>query len=534
MLATLRRLLLVSAGAIALSAAGLAQVSTDVSKAMAQAEAAYDRADYAEAARWYRLAAEQGDAMAQYNLGTMYDNGRGLPQNYAEAARWYRLAADQSLAQAQYNLGNTYASGEGVPENDAEAARWYRLAADQGLAKAQYNLGAMYDKGQGVPQNYAEAVRWYRLAAEQGNAEAQYNLGRMYANGRGVPQNYAEAVRWYRLAAEQGDAMAQYNLGVMYDKGEGAPENDTEAVRWYRLSAAQGLTQAQYNLGNMYGNGRGVPENDVEAYKWWSLAAAQGHSSAARNRDIVRGKMTPAQVAEGQRLTAAWKPNAAAATEPSAAPEESAVAGEIEGTGSGFFVTAAGHILTNAHVVEGCTRISLAGGSTLTVLDIDLGSDLALLKKGGTSVTAPLMLRQGRGVRLADNVVVAGFPLSGLLSSGLNVTTGAVSALAGPGDDRRLIQITAPVQPGNSGGPLLDSSGNVVGVVVSKLDALEVASITGDIPQNVNFAISLGTLQAFLDSNDVDYQTRASSSPRSNADVAELAKAATVQIQCRG
>jgi S1-C subfamily serine protease len=143
------------------------------------------------------------------------------------------------------------------------------------------------------------------------------------------------------------------------------------------------------------------------------------------------------------------------------------------------------------------------------------------------------MLRQGRGVRLADSVVVAGFPLTGLLSSGLNVTTGAVSALAGPGDDRRLIQITAPVQPGNSGGPLLDSSGNVVGVVVSKLDALEVASITGDIPQNVNFAIALGTLQAFLDSNSIDYQTRASSSPKSNADVAEMARAATVQIECR-
>jgi S1-C subfamily serine protease len=135
-------------------------------------------------------------------------------------------------------------------------------------------------------------------------------------------------------------------------------------------------------------------------------------------------------------------------------------------------------------------------------------------------------------VRLAENVLVAGFPLAGILSSGLNVTTGAVSALAGIGDDRRRIQMTAPVQPGNSGGPLLDQSGNVVGVVVSKL-ALSVLSITGDIPQNVNFAVSLGTLQAFLDANSIDYQTRPSSSPMSNADVAEMARAATVQIECR-
>jgi S1-C subfamily serine protease len=169
----------------------------------------------------------------------------------------------------------------------------------------------------------------------------------------------------------------------------------------------------------------------------------------------------------------------------------------------------------------------------MTVIDVDASADLALLKTEATPHNAPLQLRQGRGVRLADSVVVAGYPLVGLLSSGLNVTIGSVSALAGPGDDRRLIQITAPVQPGNSGGPLLDTSGNVVGVVVSKLNAVKVAAITGDIPQNVNFAISLGTLQAFLDANAVDYQTRTSAATISNADVAELARAATVQIECR-
>jgi uncharacterized protein len=567
---TLRSFLLASVWAVALSGSGTAQVRTNTDMAVSAGLAAYVRADYPEAVRWFRLAAGQGNAFAQYSLGFMYDNGEGVPENDAEAVRWYRLAADQGDADAQLNLGVMYDDGEGVPENNAEAVRWYRLAADQGDADAQLNLGVMYDDGEGVPENNAEAVRWYRLAAdqgdataqfnlgvkydngegvpqnypeavrlyrsaaEQGHARAQFNLGVKYDNGEGVPQNYAEAGRWYRLAADQGDAKAQSNLGVMYANGRGVVENDVEAVKWYRFAAEQGQSNAQHNLGLMYANGTGVTQNYVEAYKWWALAAAQDNAGAAKNRDVVLGKMTAAQIAEGQRLAAEWEPRTSAiAAAPSAAPEKSSAAGDIEGTGSGFFVTAAGHVLTNAHVVEGCTRISLAGASTLTVLDIDASSDLALLKKGGTSVITSLMLRQGRGVRLADNVVVAGFPLSGLLSSGLNVTTGAVSALAGPGDDRRLIQITAPVQPGNSGGPLLDSSGNVVGVVVSKLDALEVASITGDIPQNVNFAISLGTLQAFLDSNSIDYQTRPSSSPKSNADVAEMARAATVQIECR-
>jgi len=88
--------------------------------------------------------------------------------------------------------------------------------------------------------------------------------------------------------------------------------------------------------------------------------------------------------------------------------------------------------------------------------------------------------------------VVAGYPLRGVLASGANVAAGNVAVLAGPGDDRRLIQITALVQPGNSGGPVLDSSGNAVGVVVSKLDAIAMAQATGDIPQNVNFAVSAG------------------------------------------
>ena len=118
----------------------------------------------------------------------------------------------------------------------------------------------------------------------------------------------------------------------------------------------------------------------------------------------------------------------------------------------------------------------------------DVQSDLALIEGPTSSKSATFS--QGRGVRPGDDIVVIGFPLHGLLTSDPSVTTGNVSALAGPGDDRRFLQITAPVQQGNSGGPLLDLAGNVVGVVVAKLDAIKVANLIGDIPQNVNFAVS--------------------------------------------
>lgn len=135
-------------------------------------------------------------------------------------------------------------------------------------------------------------------------------------------------------------------------------------------------------------------------------------------------------------------------------------------------------------------------------------SDLASLQAPAETTHAVAKSRQGRGIRPAASAVVVGYPLRGLLASEANVSTGAVSALAGPGDDRRLIQITAPVQPGNSGGPVLDAAGNVVGVVVAKLDAIKIARSTGDIPQNVNFAVSAGTARAFLDAEGVPTRRR--------------------------
>ena len=135
----------------------------------------------------------------------------------------------------------------------------------------------------------------------------------MYANGHGVPQDYAEAVRWYREAANQGYAEAQYNLGVMYGKGEGVPQDHAEAVRWYRKAAAQGDADAQHNLGLMYFIGEGMLRDLTQAYMWYDLASSRfppgaAHDHAVRNRDFVAKHMTPAQIAEAQRLAREWKP----------------------------------------------------------------------------------------------------------------------------------------------------------------------------------------------------------------------------------
>ena len=242
--------------------------------------AAYKKNDYPEAVKWYRKAAEQGNATAQFDLGYCYKNGEGVEQSYVEAVKWYRKSAEQGYAAAQCNLGYCYKKGEGVEQSHEEAAKWYRKAAEQGNAVAQCCLGYFYENGEGVEQSSVEAVKWYRKAVEQGNATAQCNLGYCYKKGQGVEQSHVEAVKWYRKSAEQGNAAAQFNLGYCYEKGEGVEQSYAEAVKWYRKAAEQGNASAQFNLALCYEKDQGVTQSYSEAAKWYRKAAEQGDQKA--------------------------------------------------------------------------------------------------------------------------------------------------------------------------------------------------------------------------------------------------------------
>ena len=126
--------------------------------------AAYHDQEYAKAAELWRPLAEGGDAAAQYSLGTLYAEGRGVARDDATAFSWFQKAAEQGNAAAQYNVGASYASGTGVAQSAADAAKWFRRAADQGMAFAQVNLGLLYAAGNGVPQDNVEALKWLEIA----------------------------------------------------------------------------------------------------------------------------------------------------------------------------------------------------------------------------------------------------------------------------------------------------------------------------------------------------------------------------------
>jgi len=198
------------------------------------------------------------------------------------------------------------------------------------------------------------------------------------------------------------------------------------------------------------------------------------------------------------------------------------------------FAVAPGLLITNHHVIAGCRSVDvIAMGSRRngSIVDADGQIDLALLRVSGVS-GATARLRSPRTVRLGERVMVFGFPLTGSLSSSGNFTAGLVSALRGFKDATGELQITAPVQSGNSGGPLLDVNGLVIGVVQAKLDAIRAAITTGDIPQNVNFAISLDVLAKFLAKNKVAFRESPISTPLDTARVAELAQSFTYRVEC--
>ena len=474
---------------------------------------ALDRGDYTTALPAFRWLAEQGHAEAQYFVGAMYDLGQGVPEDDRQAVVWYRKAAEQGHASAQVSLGVMYDFGRGVPEDDRQAVVWYLKAAEQGHSGAQFNLGVMYDFGEGVPEDDRQAVVWYRKAAEQGDAGAQYNLGLLYAKGEGVPKDYVRAYAWFNLAAAQAE--------------ENAAEVRTLVRRLMtaaQIAEAQRLSRdlaARIESGHVEAAPSAMPDGPVPpprpsreavlqaqtylallGYDPGPLDGWQGERTTAAVRRFQSDlDMTPTgQISEALLLLLV-----VAASDPQEEPAEP------ERSGSGFTVGAHGEVVTNHHVVDGCARVAVGrSGETLaaTVRATDAANDLALLEAPRAAGTAATFSRSPRA-RLGAAVTVAGYPLHGFVSRALNVTRGSVSAMVGLRDDARLLQITAPVQSGNSGGPVLDAAGNVIGVVASKLDAVHAARSTGDVPQNVNFAIKGALVRGFLDIHGVDYRRRA-------------------------
>jgi S1-C subfamily serine protease len=343
------------------------------------------------------------------------------------------------------------------------------------------------------------------LAAERGHAWAQFNLANFYASGVGVREDDSEAVKWYRKAAEQGHVWSQFNLGVMYANGEGVGKDESEAVRWYRKAAELDHASAQFNLGVVYASGTGVLQSGAAAADWYYKAGLaylkEGRKEDAllcveriRNLEAVLHLTVPNLFLADDLLGRSY----GSGETPSGDTSSSAHSVSF-GTG---WVTAEGYVVTNFHVVDGHQQFTLFldNGTELTAERFlaDPANDLVLLKVGEPgSLPAGLPLSADEPDS-GTAVFSVGYPHPTLMGAEAKLTDGIINARSGLGGDVRWYQMSVPVQAGNSGGPLINMRGEVVGIVVAKIDAQKVFQMTGDLPENVNFAVKVGYLRPLL------------------------------------
>jgi len=332
-----------------------------------------------------------------------------------------------------------------------------------------------------------------------------------------VPDNSIEALK---TKAEQGNIIAQGIVGYAYEKGKDVSIDYGEAVKWYQRSAQQGDIGSQSALGGFYYDGKGVPKNNIEAYKWFNLAAAHSANddnerkvvqSAANMRDLMVkiGDITPEEIAEAKRLSAAFVPRKET---PVSSSDNSVSSNNPRFSGTGFFITEDGYLISNYHVVKDATKVCLltsAGLINAIVVSVDPANDLALLKVNIPVPPAGYVLEHGfsslpiaasRTVNLGGTVATVGFPNIGMQGFAPKLAKGEIASLSGASDDPRYFQISVPVQPGNSGGALVDERGNVIGIVSAKLDASVALAASGALPENVNYAVKSSLLLSFLES----------------------------------
>ena len=233
-------------------------------------------------------------------------------KDYGTAFREWKAAAEAGQAEAEFDLGVLYAQGKGVPRDLTTAERWYRKAAEQGNAEAEFALGQMYSLGWGVPRDEADALRWFEMAndPDTNGPSTDWSL----IDGYGVQQDQKQAAYWYELAAQKGHAEAQFALGRLYAEGKGGiPRDEEQAVRWVRASASQGYVPAEARLGARYANGQGIQQDSRRAYFWLTLAYLHGDKSVEKLRAAQAAKLTPQVVSTTDQAAQNWKPRVYAA-----------------------------------------------------------------------------------------------------------------------------------------------------------------------------------------------------------------------------
>ena len=402
--------------------------------------------------------------------------------------KWYRKAAEQGNARAQCNLGVCFDYGKGVDKDEKEAVKWFTKAAEQGNARAQCNLGVCYQNGQGVSKDEKEAVKWFTRAAERGDADAKGKLGVCYVNGQGVGKDVVEAKKWYTKAAEQGDANAACRVSAFYIYGVASIKDKKMALEWAYVARAQGCELEV--LGQ-------IIEDCENTYT--AAAAANIQESAKIRLAHIRGEKVSNESEAGTKQIS----------------ERDEAASLLRQTGTGFILSEDGYVVTAAHVIEDGKKIEvLTGGEKISARAVatDFQNDVSILKCD-KPLKGALPLRESSGLKVGATVFTIGFPNFQRQGMSPKMTKGEISSNYGILDSPTCWQISTPVQSGNSGGPLFDSNGNVIGVVVARLKSIKDRQGNLNINQNVNYALKNAYLDPLIKDLNISTQPARGSNP---------------------
>jgi TPR repeat protein len=497
---------------------------------------AFHKYQYLDARKELTDLASAGDAEAMAVMGEMLMRGLGGARDELKAREYILQAREKGSLRATYTLGRMHLYGNLVGKDEAKGVELVKEAATKAYAPAQSLFGSWIASGTfGLEKSDAIALLWLKQAADQKDPLGMLWLGAFYEGGKaGLPQDNLVALDWYKKAGELRETSAMVSAGRIYALGLGVTADGTEALRWFRLAANLGNYRSYTWIASVYEFGRGgIAKNLSLAYSWY--AAVPANALANDVKAATEGKERLAKVlSQAERDEAAKQSKVVVVNEllnrMGAIPAGGSVAtASRKGVyGSGVVVSRNGDILTNDHVIQNCANVRIQPtGAEVKVIAKDAKNDLALLRMEGSRIPA-IKLRTGRGIRLGDDLVVVGYPLRGLLSSGPIVTTGIVNALSGFNDDTSAFQMSATVQPGSSGGPVVDSYGLLVGIVRARL--LPGGPISA---QNVNFGINLATVSGFLDAHNVDYSSVQPNGKAMNVgDITLQAQKPTVQIEC--
>jgi TPR repeat protein len=455
------------------------------------------KGNLAEAIRLFRTAAEKGNLAAVLQL---YSLNASNDYNLTEAKKWLIKAAELGDFKSQYFLGYWYSTGRSgtIPIDLKEGNKWYRIAAENGVLQAQQFLpDTYYDL-----HDYKNAMLYYKKLSSEKLASYQcYGIGDMYYNGRGVEKNYSSAAKYFLIGATKGDADCQGYLGMMYATGRGVDKSFIKSYKYNLSSAMNKSSFGQANVAINYYLGEGVIKDKIEALAWFNIVAASDESYV-KNRDALENEIGQAAALAAQQRSRVLIAGIQANQEktPKASGKTPSVSFAPTCSGSGVIITAGGLILTANHVVTGATQIQVqtaSGKFPAKIIQSDPANDIALIKCEGAFKPSPIV--SSKDVQLAQSVFTIGYPNIDLQGYSPKVTKGEISSMNGLKDDPREWQISVPVQPGNSGGPLFDEKGNIVGIVLTKLNAVKMAKITGDVPENVGYAIKSSYILPLLD-----------------------------------